>query len=81
MTPPKCLQITVVYLHLCRHLGVRRVLEEPLKELNLSLNLSPSQEEDWQVSDMGLHHYGLLASTSCLTALLVEHLLCEMMLS
>ena len=59
------------------------MLEDPLKELNLSLNLSlnPSQEEDWQVSDMGLYHCGLLASTSCLTALLVEHLLCEMVLA
>ena len=57
------------------------MLEEPLKELSLNLNLSlnPNQEEDWQVSDMGLHHYGLPAST-CLTALLVEHLLCEMVL-
>ena len=68
-----------MYLHLCRHLGVRRVLEEPLKELNLNLNLNPSQ--DWQVSDMGLHHYDLLASTFCLTTLLVEHLLCEMVLA
>ena len=70
-----------MYLHLCRRLGVRRVLAEPLKDLNLSLSLNPSQEEDWQVSDMGLHHCGLLASTACLTALLVEHLLCEMVLA
>ena len=81
MTPTKYLEITVMYLHLCRHLEVRRVLEEPLKELNLNLNLNPSREEGWQVSDMGLHHYGLLASTFCLTTLLVEHLLCEMMLA
>ena len=41
MMPTKRLKITV---HLCRHLEVRRVLEEPLKELNLSLNpsLNPS---------------------------------------
>ena len=80
MTPPKCLEVTVMYLHLCRHLGVRRVLEEPLKELNLNLN--PSQEEDWQVSDMGPASLSLaIASTFCLTTLLVEHLHCEMVLA
>ena len=46
MMPTKRLEITVMSVHLCRHLGVRRVLEEPLKELNLNLNpnlsLNPS---------------------------------------
>ena len=37
-----------MYVFVCRHLVVQ-VLQEPSKELNLSLRPSSNQEEDWQV--------------------------------